>query len=96
MAEKEKNTQLTTENKAVETKKADKAPKEKKPGFFSKVAKWFRDLRSEAKKVVWPSGKQVVNNTAIVILVVIVVCVFVALLDFGFGQIRDLIATLLA
>ncbi len=96
MAEKEKNTQLTTENKAVETKKADKAPKEKKPGFFSKVAKWFRDLRSEAKKVVWPSGKQVVNNTVIVIIVVIVVCAFVALLDFGFGQFRDLIATLLA
>ena len=74
----------------------EKKSKQKKPGFFSKVAKWFRDLRSEAKKVVWPSGKQVVNNTAIVILVVIVVCAFVALLDFGFGQIRDLIATLLA
>ena len=96
MAEKEKNTEMTTETKAVETKKADKVTKEKKPGFFSKVAKWLRDLRSEAKKVVWPSGKQVFNNTSIVILVVIVVCAFVALLDFGFGQIRDLIATLLA
>ena len=39
----------------------------KKPGkikaFFSGIAKYFRDTRSEMKKVVWPSRKQVINNT---------------------------------
>ena len=24
--------------------------KEKKPGFFSRIGKWFRDLKSECKK----------------------------------------------
>ena len=91
MAEKEKNTQLTTENKAVETKKADKAPKEKKPGFFSKVAKWFRDLRSEAKKVVWPSGKQVVNNTAIVIVALVVIGLVIFGLDTLFISLSKLV-----
>ena len=86
---------VATEAKAVETKKADNTKKkEKKPGFFSKIAKWFRDLRSEAKKVVWPTGKQVVNNTIIVIIAAIVVCLFVALLDFVFSAARDLIATI--
>ncbi|MBR4954579.1 MAG: preprotein translocase subunit SecE [Clostridia bacterium] len=92
MAENEKVT-VSTEAKAVETKKADKK-KEKKPGLFAKIVKWFRDLKSEAKKVVWPTGKQVVNNTIIVIIAAIVVCLFVALLDFVFGAARDLIATI--
>ena len=91
MAENEKI--VATEAKAVETKKADKK-KEKKPGLFAKIAKWFRDLKSEAKKVVWPTGKQVVNNTIIVIIAAIVVCLFVALLDFVFGAARDLISTI--
>ena len=91
MAEQEKNV-VTAETKAVE-KKADKK-KEKKPGFFAKLAKWFRELRSEAKKVVWPTGKQVLNNTVIVIIVAIVLCIFIGLLDFVFGSARDLIATL--
>ena len=92
MAENEKVT-VSTEAKAVETKKADKKT-EKKPGLFAKIAKWFRDLKSEAKKVVWPTGKQVVNNTIIVIIAAIILCLFVALLDFVFGAARDLIATI--
>ena len=37
------------------------------------VVKFFKDLRSEFKKVVWPSSKTVVNNTSVV-LVTMVVC----------------------
>lgn len=37
----------------------------------SAVGKFFRDLVAETKKVVWPSKKQVINNT----LVVLAVCV---------------------
>lgn len=37
------------------------------------VVKFFKDLRSEFKKVVWPSRKTVVNNTSVV-LVTMVVC----------------------
>lgn len=40
------------------------------------IAKWFREMKSELKKVVWPTAKQTVNNTAIA-LVVIVVCAIV-------------------
>ena len=30
--------------------------------------KWFREMRSELKKVVWPSGKTTMKNTGIVLL----------------------------
>ena len=41
--------------------------------------KWFREMRSELKKVVWPSGKTVLKNTLTVLAVslAIGVCIWV-------------------
>ena len=51
-----------------------------KVGFFVRIGrsigKWFRDMKSELKKVVWPTWKQLVNNT-LVALAVIAVCAVV-------------------
>jgi len=61
---------------------------EKKSNIFVRAARsiggYFRDLKSELKKVTWPTAKQVRNNTSIVIIAIIFVGVLVALLDFGF------------
>ena len=63
--------------KKVEKKTVKKA--EKKPGFFSRVKRWFREMKSELKKVQWPTRKQTINNTLIVIACVIVIgiCIWV-------------------
>lgn len=57
----------------------------KKPNFFvrtgRKISKWFREMKSELKKVVWPGGKQLVNNTLIVLAAVIAVGAVVFLFD---------------
>ncbi|MGM9650096.1 MAG: preprotein translocase subunit SecE [Butyricicoccaceae bacterium] len=68
-----------------EKSKKDKKDKAKKPGFFSRIGKWFRDLRSECKKVVWPTRKQVVNNTLVVLGTILLVGVFIWILDFVFN-----------
>ena len=44
------------------------APKKQKKS----VVKYFKDARSEFKKVVWPSRKQVINNTIVVIVSMVV------------------------
>ena len=49
---------------------------------WGKVRRYFRELRSELKKVVWPTPKQVVKNTLIVVACVLVVGVFIWLFDF--------------
>ena len=49
---------------------------------WGKVCKYFRELRSELKKVVWTSPKQVGKNTLIVAACVLVVGVFIWLFDF--------------
>lgn len=74
------------ENTAPE--KTGKDKKDKKPG---KVAKWFKDLRSEFKKVVWPTKKTVATNTSVVLAVVAASAVIVGLLDSGFLKLMDLV-----
>jgi len=53
----------------------------------NRFAKWFRELRSELKKVTWPSRSQVINNTWVA-MVVITVC---AVVIWGFDYIAQLI-----
>ncbi len=53
--------------KAVTAVKKDDA----KPGFFKRVAKWFREMKSELKKVVWPTPKQLLNNTVVSVVVMV-------------------------
>ena len=67
--------------------------KVKKPGLFARIGKWFRELKSECRKIVWPTRQQTVNNTLVVIASVVVVGVFIWVLDivFGFG-IQSLLA----
>ena len=63
----------------------------KKPNFFVRTgrrfSKWFREMKSELKKVVWPSGKQLLNNTLVVLVSVLIVGIIVCLFDLlaGFG-----------
>ena len=76
--------------------KKDKKPEKKsKPGFFARIGKWFRDMRSELKKVQWPTRKQTVNNTLIVIACVVVVGVFICILHYlansAIGLLLDLL-----
>ena len=49
--------------------------------FFGGIARYFRELRSELKKVVWPTPKQVIKNTLIVLACVLIVGVFVVAVD---------------
>lgn len=54
-----------------------------KKNIFSSIAKWFREAKAEFKKVIWPTKKQLINHTIVVISFVIVTGVFVCLLDIG-------------
>ena len=49
---------------------------------WNKTCKYFRELRSELKKVVWSTPQQVLKNTAIVIGCVIAIGVFIWVFDF--------------
>lgn len=61
------------------------AKTEKKENWFKRtwenLKRSCRELRSELKKVVWPSRKQMINNTIIVFVCVLIVGVCVWVFD---------------
>ena len=71
----------------ADRKKEAKADKSANPGFFGRIGKWFKEMRSELKKVQWPTRKQTINNTIIVIVCCIVVGIFIWLFDWLAGSV---------
>ena len=63
-----------------------KTNKPAKTPFTQKVAKFFREYKSEMKKISWSSGKQTMNNTWVVLVCAIAVAVVVGLVDFGVSK----------
>ena len=61
----------------------------KKENWFARtwagIRRYFRELRSELKKVVWSTPQQVLKNALIVVGCVLVVGVFIWLFDFVAG-----------
>ena len=49
---------------------------------WGKTCKFFRELRSELKKVVWPTAQQVLKNAVVVLGCCLVVGAFIWLFDF--------------
>ena len=72
MAKDKKDAELAVSEKK-EKKGKDKESSKKQQG---KIAKWFKDLKMELKKVVWPTPKQTLKGSAVAI-VMMVVCAIV-------------------
>ena len=80
MAENEKLEQAAQAG-SDKAKKDKKPEKQKKPSIFARIGKWLKDMKSELKKVQWPTRKQTVNNTVIVIICCIIVGICIWLFD---------------
>ncbi len=65
-----------------EKNKKNKNVKEQKKGFF-------KESKAELKKVTWPTPKNLANDTATVIGIVLVVAIIVVILDFIFLNINE-------
>ena len=60
----------------------------KKP---NKIVSFFRDIKSEIKKIVWPTPAKLAKDTAIVIVFVALIGLAMGLFGWGIGELRDLI-----
>ena len=49
---------------------------------------FFKDFKAELKKVIWPTPKQVANNTTAVITIVLITAIIVFVLDVAFEKIN--------
>jgi len=55
------------------------------------VSQFLSESKAELKKVTWPTRKQAVASTAVVIVVVAIVALFLSLVDLGLTKIIKLI-----
>jgi len=53
----------------------------KKPNFFARIGQYFKDVRTELRRVVWPTRKEVVNSSMIVIVTLLFFIAFTLVID---------------
>ena len=75
---------------ALPQKKAQTAPSvpaaRTKPNFIDATFQFLREVKVELKKVTWPSRKQTIGSTAVVLVLVLLISLFLGVVDFGLSN----------
>lgn len=78
------------ENKDVKVEeskvKAKTAPKKEKVKLTERIKKFFRDYKSEIRKIVWCSPEQTLRFTGLALACIVVVGAVIGGLDYVFNQ----------
>lgn len=64
---------------------------EKKEKFGQRAGRFFREVRMEMKKVIWPTKQQLVNNTLTVFMACLIIGVVIWVADIGLGELFKLV-----
>ena len=54
--------------------------------MINKVKDFFKEVKIEMKKVVFPSKDELIGSTWVVIVVVLIVSIFLGIVDFGLSR----------
>ena len=60
------------------------------PGFLGRILRFIREVVAELQKVIWPTRKELLTYTTVVIVFVAIVMSYVAGLDVGFARLMFL------
>jgi preprotein translocase subunit SecE len=58
--------------------------------MFKKIKEFFTDVKLELKKVVFPTKKEVIGSTWVVIITVLIAAFFLGLVDMALGKLMTL------
>ncbi len=68
-------------DKPVKTGKPGKAPAPAKPSAWARLVSYFKDVRAEMKRVVWPTRAEVRSMWVVVIVALLFFIAYIALTD---------------
>lgn len=51
-----------------------------------KIVRFLKEAKIELRKVTWPTPRQTLASTSVVIIVVIIVSIFLGIVDFGLAK----------
>ncbi len=69
--------------------------KTKKASFGTRVKRFFKDTKAELKKVTWPTKEQLIHNTGVIIVFIIIITIILSLLDVAFAQLFKMLTNIL-
>lgn len=75
---------VAAQKKAVSVSKQKAVAGEK--NFIQKSVQFLREVKIELKKVTWPSRKQTMGSTVVVIILVVIISLFLGVVDFGLSS----------
>lgn len=62
---------------------ADKKNQKNKKNFFGRIAQLFKDVRTELKRVVWPSKEKLKTTSAVVLVVIVFFAIYLSIISTG-------------
>ena len=77
--------------KRASAKGPNKQPPKKSSGFLAGPRRFTRDVRSELRRVSWPDRDQLRQSTAVVLIIVIVLALYIAAVDVVFQSLVRLV-----
>jgi preprotein translocase subunit SecE len=81
------------DSKPIKKRKAD--PKasviDRTSGVVNTVKQFLREVRVELAKVTWPSRKDTIASTSVVLVIVILIAAFLGLVDLGLSKLMRLL-----
>ncbi len=58
--------------------------------YWEKTKQFFREVRVELKKVTWPSRKETLASTSVVLILVVICAVYFAFVDLGLSRLMKI------
>ena len=80
-----RETSATISRKAP-AKAGEKNAVVKEPVFWRKARQFLQEVRMELKRVTWPSRKETIASTVVVIILVLIISLFLGIVDFGLSS----------
>jgi preprotein translocase subunit SecE len=65
----------------VPARKAPKKPEESGPSFMTRARNYVREVSFEVRKIVWPTRKETLGSTAVVLVIVLISGIFLGIVD---------------
>lgn len=91
---KETSAASVSESKKADGKKSVSKPKNAKPSLGARIARSWREYKSELKKIVWYSREQTIRSSILVVVSILVVGAVISGLDFAFSHFLTWLARL--
>ena len=93
VATKQTQAVAVAETKVDKKRKAVDKPsvKERTSGTFDKIGQFLREVRIELSKVTWPTRKDTIASTSVVLVIVILIAAFLGIVDLGLSKLMRLL-----